>query len=212
MGPHQGRVEGENNLPRPVGHTLPDAPQDTIGLLGHKGTLSAHGDPIVSRTPRSFSSEVLSSKSAPNLYWFMGLFLPRCSTLKYLMLPVNPEVKFKVKVVSVPIWLPSVLKKKMFHMRRRACQLESSLLKQNQKAPHFLMKHFLDKKSVDVEDSVNASIFRPREEFPRYAEVNSAMQIQLEVTDFAKANIELGYDDMISITEASVTIPNVTEM
>lgn len=52
------------------------------------------------------------------------------------------------------------------------------------------MKHFLDKKSVDVEENVNALIFRTREEFPKYAEVNSAMKIELEVIGFAKANIE----------------------
>ena len=34
MGPHQGRVDGEENLPRPAGHTPLDAPQDPIGLLG----------------------------------------------------------------------------------------------------------------------------------------------------------------------------------
>lgn len=49
-------------------------------------------------------------------------------------------------------------------------------------------------------------------EFPKYAQVNSAMQIQLEVTDFAEANIEQRYDDIISVLQASVTIPNVIEM
>lgn len=38
------------------------------------------------------------------------------------------------------------------------------------------------------------------------------MQIQLEITEFAKANIDQRYDDIISSLEASVTIPNVTEM
>jgi len=33
------------------------------------------------RTPRSLSTELLSSRSAPSLYWCMGLFLPRCRTL-----------------------------------------------------------------------------------------------------------------------------------
>ena len=32
-------------------------------------------------TPRSLSTELLSYESIPNLYWCMGLFLPRCSTL-----------------------------------------------------------------------------------------------------------------------------------
>jgi len=47
MGPPQGRVEGQENLPRPAGHTPLDAPQDPIGLLGTEGTLLAHGQPVV---------------------------------------------------------------------------------------------------------------------------------------------------------------------
>jgi len=39
MGPHQGRVEEEENLPRPAAHTPLDAPQDPVGLLGSQGTL-----------------------------------------------------------------------------------------------------------------------------------------------------------------------------
>ena len=46
-GPHQGRVEGEDHHPQPAGHALPNAPQDTIGLLGHKATLLAHSQPVV---------------------------------------------------------------------------------------------------------------------------------------------------------------------
>jgi len=36
MRPHQGSVEGKENLPRPAGHTLLDAPQDPIGFLRWK--------------------------------------------------------------------------------------------------------------------------------------------------------------------------------
>jgi len=43
MGPHQGRADGEENLPRPAGRALLNAPQDPIGLLGSQGTLLAHG-------------------------------------------------------------------------------------------------------------------------------------------------------------------------
>jgi len=43
MGPPQGRAEGEENLPRPAGHTAPNASQDPICLLGTQGTLLAHG-------------------------------------------------------------------------------------------------------------------------------------------------------------------------
>jgi len=34
MGPPQGSVEVKENLPHPAGHTLLDAPQDSIGFLG----------------------------------------------------------------------------------------------------------------------------------------------------------------------------------
>ena len=82
MGPPQGRVEGKENLPRPARHTLLNASQDPIGLLENKGTLPAHGQLVVhllsTSSPRSLSAELLSSRSAPSLYWFMGLFLPRC--------------------------------------------------------------------------------------------------------------------------------------
>jgi len=44
MRPHQGSVEGKENLPRPAGHTPLDASQNAIGLLGSQGTLLAHGE------------------------------------------------------------------------------------------------------------------------------------------------------------------------
>jgi len=47
MGPLQGRVEGEENLPRPAGHTPLNARQETIGLLRNQGTLLAHGQPVI---------------------------------------------------------------------------------------------------------------------------------------------------------------------
>jgi len=47
MFPHQRRAEGEDHLPWPAGHTLFNAPQDTIGLLVHKVTLLDHGQPVV---------------------------------------------------------------------------------------------------------------------------------------------------------------------
>ena len=65
MGPPQGRAEGEENLPRPAGHTPLDALQDPVGLLGSQGTLLAHGHPVVPQHSQSLSAELLSSRSAP---------------------------------------------------------------------------------------------------------------------------------------------------
>ena len=41
---------------------------------------------LSTRTPRSLSTELLSSRSTPSLYWCMGLFLPRCRTLNFPLL------------------------------------------------------------------------------------------------------------------------------
>lgn len=47
MCPHQEGVEGEGHLPQPAAHTLVNALQDPIGLLGHRGTQLAHGKKLL---------------------------------------------------------------------------------------------------------------------------------------------------------------------
>ncbi|RMC21736.1 hypothetical protein DUI87_02605 [Hirundo rustica rustica] len=42
VGSHEGRVERENPLPRPAGHTSLDAAQDVVGLLGYECMLLAY--------------------------------------------------------------------------------------------------------------------------------------------------------------------------
>jgi len=81
MGPHQGRAEGEKNLPRPTGHTPLNAPQDPTGLLGNQGTLLAHGQPVIPRDTQVPLRRAALQQVRPSLYWCMGLFLPRCRTL-----------------------------------------------------------------------------------------------------------------------------------
>jgi len=64
MGPHQGTAE-EENFPWPAGPTPLNAPQETTGLLGSKGTLLAHSELLVPSTPRS-SHRQGSPRSAPS--------------------------------------------------------------------------------------------------------------------------------------------------
>ena len=47
--PHQGCLQGDDNLPAPAGHTISNTGQDGIGLLGHLGTLSAHIQPSINQ-------------------------------------------------------------------------------------------------------------------------------------------------------------------
>ncbi|KAK4818926.1 hypothetical protein QYF61_022103 [Mycteria americana] len=51
-GSHQSRVEWQNHLPRPAGHTSFDAAQDTVGLLGCEHTLLAHVQLVVHQYPQ----------------------------------------------------------------------------------------------------------------------------------------------------------------
>jgi len=68
MWSHPVRVEREIHLLQPSGHALFNASQDTIGLLDHKSTLLAHEQPVVHVNTKSFSAELLPSRSSPNLY------------------------------------------------------------------------------------------------------------------------------------------------
>jgi len=93
MWPCQGRVEGEDRLPWPAGHTLFNAPQNSIGLLHHQGTSREHcwlmANLLSTRTTRSVSAEPLSSWSSLNLHWYMWLFLPMCKTLHLHLASLN---------------------------------------------------------------------------------------------------------------------------
>ncbi|PKU40437.1 sterol regulatory element-binding protein cleavage-activating hypothetical protein [Limosa lapponica baueri] len=105
MGPHQGRAEGQDDLPPPAGHTLPDAPQDAIGLLGHKGTLLAPGHPIVHQDSQVFRLRAALQQVTPNLYWYMGLFLPRCSTLHLSLLKFIRFLSAQLSSLSRSHWI-----------------------------------------------------------------------------------------------------------
>ncbi|KAK4810824.1 hypothetical protein QYF61_008796 [Mycteria americana] len=50
--PHQCRVQGHNHFPSPAGHTIFDTSQDSIGFLGHLGTLLAHIQAAVNQQPQ----------------------------------------------------------------------------------------------------------------------------------------------------------------
>ena len=69
MGPHQGRVEGKENFPRPAAHTPFDAPQDPIGLLGTQGTLLAHGHPVIHQDTQVPLHRAALQLVLPGLIW-----------------------------------------------------------------------------------------------------------------------------------------------
>ena len=83
---HQGRVEVEDHLSQPAGHCLFNASQDTIGFLSTRPHCWLMANLLSSRTPSSFSAELQSCRSVPNLYWSIQLSLHRCKTLHLLLL------------------------------------------------------------------------------------------------------------------------------
>lgn len=98
MWPHQGRSDGEDNIPWPDGHSLLNSPQHTMGLLGH----TPHCNMLFAKTPTSFSTVLLSNSSAPNLY---AVISSRCQIvhLPFLNLPNFPAC------LCLPEWQHSLL-------------------------------------------------------------------------------------------------------
>lgn len=56
----ESRVEGQNPLPRPAGHTPSDAAQDSTGFLGCKHTLPAHVEFFTNHHPQVLQGFFLS--------------------------------------------------------------------------------------------------------------------------------------------------------
>jgi len=82
--PHQDWVEGKEDLPQPAGNALCDVPLDPIGLLDHKGTLLAHGQPAVHQDSQVLcraAFHLVSLQPVP----VHGFFLP---VYRILLLPV----------------------------------------------------------------------------------------------------------------------------
>ena len=106
MGPHQGSVEGKENLPRPAGHTLllmhPRIPLAFLAARAHCWLMVNLSS---TRTPRSLSAELLSSRSTPSLYWCMGLFLPRCRTVHLPLLNLIRFLSAQLSSLSRSRWL-----------------------------------------------------------------------------------------------------------
>jgi len=62
---------------------------DTMGLLATKAHCWLTANLLSTRTPRSFSAELLSSRSSPNLYWCMRLLLLKCKTLHWALVKLQ---------------------------------------------------------------------------------------------------------------------------
>ncbi|XP_063211414.1 uncharacterized protein LOC134524983 [Chroicocephalus ridibundus] len=62
---------------------FPRQPRMPLAFLATRAHCWLMDNLLSTRTPRSFSSELLPSMSAPNIYWCLAFFLPRCRTLHF---------------------------------------------------------------------------------------------------------------------------------
>lgn len=53
VGPQKGKIEGDNPLPYPAGHSSVDAAQDSVGILACKHALLAHFKLFIHQNPQA---------------------------------------------------------------------------------------------------------------------------------------------------------------
>ena len=139
MGPHQGSVEGEENLPRPAGHSPPNASQDPVSFLGSQGTLLAHGQPVIHQdTQVAFHraalqqvrlKPVLMHRTHSRADSFTSLFLVQCREVLWLPWIMQAGRGLVPALwgyqVPAPLWISALHRTELF---RNAAFLLSVLL------------------------------------------------------------------------------------
>ncbi|PKU42653.1 hypothetical protein llap_7045 [Limosa lapponica baueri] len=69
----ESRVEGQNHLPRPVGHAAFDAAQDMVGFLGCRCALLAHVELLINQHPQALLLTVLLNSSSTQPVFVLGI-------------------------------------------------------------------------------------------------------------------------------------------
>jgi len=105
MGPHEGRVEGDNHLPCPAGHLSFGAAQDTVSLLQEHTTDSCLA--FCSSGPPSPSWQ----SSSLRVQFLEGF----CTLLLLLKKAADPQVYFTVLGVSYMLPISLGLHKCVFY-------------------------------------------------------------------------------------------------
>ena len=83
---HRGRVDGEYHLPWPVATFFLMHSRIPLAFLASRAHCLLMANLLSTGTPRSFSTELPSSRLYPSLYWCLRLFFPRCKNLQLLLL------------------------------------------------------------------------------------------------------------------------------
>ncbi|KAK4826403.1 hypothetical protein QYF61_008690 [Mycteria americana] len=102
VGSHQRRVQGQNHLPRPAGHTSFDAAQDTVGLLGCEYTLPAHVQLFIHPYPKATLKPFI-----PQPVLIPGVVLTHGRTLHMALLNLMRFTWAHFSSLSRSLWMAS---------------------------------------------------------------------------------------------------------
>jgi len=81
VGSHQSRVEGQNHLPQPAGHTSLDAALDAVGPLGCQHTLPGHLELLVKQHPQVFLLKAALNPFSAQPVFVLGIALTHMQDL-----------------------------------------------------------------------------------------------------------------------------------
>ncbi|KAK4823668.1 hypothetical protein QYF61_005639 [Mycteria americana] len=107
VGSHKSRVEGQNHLPRPAGHTSFDAAQDTVGFLGCERTLPAHVQFVIHQYPQVLLCRAALNPFIPQPVLILGVARPNCRTLHLALLNVMRFTWAYFSSLSRSLWMAS---------------------------------------------------------------------------------------------------------
>ncbi|PKU46747.1 hypothetical protein llap_2943 [Limosa lapponica baueri] len=112
MQPHQCKVQGDIHFLSPAGHTIPDASQDIIGLLGHLGTLLAQIQQAVDQHPQVLSCQTALQPLFPKLIVLHGVVVtqvqgPTLGLIEPHAIGLDPSIQ----PVQIPLQRHPTLKK-----------------------------------------------------------------------------------------------------
>jgi len=105
MGPQEGRADGDNPLPCPAATPLLMQPRILLAFHSARALMSSF---LSIRTPKSFSTELLSVNFSPSLYLYLGFSRPKC-TLHIALLNLIRFSCAHFSSASRSLWMVSLL-------------------------------------------------------------------------------------------------------
>jgi len=104
VGSHQSRIEGQNHLPCPAGHTSLDAAQDMVGSLGCERSLPGHIELLVNQHPQVLLGRAALNPVSAQPVFVLGIALTRVQDLAFGLVELHGgRTGPSLKPVTVPV-------------------------------------------------------------------------------------------------------------